>query len=168
MVEKEAVREKEAEVKLTNYEQSIQFYKDKKAKIKAGAKLLRGKDLGWETNRQGVLHIYHTEVNSGAALDIMRIFVHEIRTHSGRHVHQGGFNLFVLKGKGYTVVDGVRHDWSEGDLILLAFKKGGVEHQHFNMDNRPSRWLAFSSIALGDMVGMFMEQKENYQGLKER
>ena len=64
------------------------------------------------------------------------------------------------------MVDGVRYDWSEGDLILLAFKKGGVEHQHFNMDNRPSRWLAFSSIALGDMVGMFMEQKENYQGLK--
>jgi len=40
MVEKEAVREKEAEVKLTNYEQSIQFYKDKKAKIKAEKKAI--------------------------------------------------------------------------------------------------------------------------------
>lgn len=166
MVEKEAIREKEAEIKFNNYEETLKFHKDKKERVKAGAKLLKGKEIPWETGRQGVLRFYHTEVMSGNTLDTIRLFVHEIRTHSGRHVHQGGFTLFVLRGKGYTVVDGVKHDWSEGDLILLPFKKGGVEHQHYNTDNKPSRWLAFSSIPMGDMVGVFMEQKENYQGYK--
>lgn len=166
MVEKQAFREKEAEVKFNNYEETIKFLTAKKERTKAGARLLKGKEIAWETGRQGVLRFYHTEVMSGNSLDTIRLFVHEIRSHSGRHKHQGGFTLFVLKGRGYTTVDGVRHDWSQGDLILLPFKKGGVEHQHFNLDNKPSRWLAFSSIPMGDMVGMMIKQEENYQGYK--
>lgn len=166
MVEKEAIREKEAEIGFNSYEDALKRSKERKEQARKGVKVLKGKEIAFQVVRQGVLRHYHTESNTGHALETMRLFVHEIRSHSGRHVHQGGFNLFVLKGKGYTVVDGVRFDWSEGDLILLPFKKGGVEHQHFNLDNRPSRWLAFSSIPMGEMVGMFMEQKENYQGFK--
>ncbi len=166
MVEKQAVREKEVEIGFNPYEDAIKRYREKKEKATKGARLIKGKEIAWIVARQGVLRHYHTESHSGHALETLRLFVHEVRSHSGRHVHQGGFNLFVLKGKGYTVVDGVKFDWSEGDLILLPFKKGGVEHQHFNADDKPSRWLAFSSIPMGDLVGMFMEQKENYQGFK--
>jgi len=166
MVEKQAIREKEAEIGFNPYEDALRRSTEKKEKARKGARIIKGKEIAWLVGRQGVLRYYHTESHQGHALDTLRLFVHEIRTHSGRHVHQGGFLLFVLKGKGYTVVDGIRFDWSEGDLILLPFKKGGVEHQHFNLDNKPSRWLAFSSIPVGDMVGHFLEQKENYQGFK--
>lgn len=166
MVEREAIREKEAEIGSDSYEDALKRYRERKEKATKGVKLIKGKEIAFKVVRQGILRHYHTESHQGHALETMRMFVHEIRTHSGRHVHQGGFNLFVLKGAGYTTVDGVRFDWAEGDLILLPFKKGGVEHQHFNSNSKPSRWLAFSSIPMGEMVGMFMEQKENFQGFK--
>lgn len=166
MVQKEVTREKEAEIGFNPYEDALRRNKERKEKVKIGAKIIKGKEIAWLVGRQGVLRYYHTESHQGHSLETLRLFVHEVRSHSGRHVHQGGFNLFVLKGKGYTTVDGVRFDWSEGDLILLPFKKGGVEHQHFNLDDKPSRWLAFSSIPMGDMVGYFIEQRENYQGFK--
>lgn len=167
MVQKESVREKEAEPRVSYYENSIKYYEDKREQSLKGARLLKGKDIAWQTEKQGVLRFYHTETHTGHALDTMNVFVHEIRTHSGRHVHQGGFHLFVIRGKGYSVVDGKRFDWAEGDLILLPFKKGGVEHQHFNLGDSPSRWLALWSIAMGGMVGMWIKQKELYEGYKK-
>ena len=63
-----------------------------------------------------------------------RVFIHDIKTRSGKHRHQGGLVIYVLEGKGYSVVDGERKDWEKGDLVLLPMKPEGVEHQHFNLD----------------------------------
>lgn len=168
MVEKEAVKEREAESKVDLYDEELKLHKENLEKARKGKRIIKGNKLPWQVAKQGILRFYHTEPqnNWGLGLETLRLFVHEIRTHSGRHKHQGGFCLFVLVGKGYTVVDGTRCDWSEGDLILLPFKKGGVEHQHYNIDSKPSRWLAFSSIPLGQMTGFIIEQKEKYTGFK--
>lgn len=131
-----------------------------------GKKLIRGKELPWIQNPNGIIRRYVHPLMKGYALDTIYLFVHEVRTHSGKHVHQGGLGLFVLGGKGYTVVDGVRHDWGVGDLILLPVKQGGVEHQHFNIDNKPSRWLAFIPT-LTHYVGEKMDQKELHPNLKQ-
>ena len=99
----------------------------------------------------------------------MWMFVHDIRSHSGRHRHQGGLALFVLEGKGYTTVDGVRHDWEKGDLILLPIKENGVEHQHFNLDpDKPSRWLALAPLPLWDQLGWELTQVEEHPDWKGR
>jgi len=37
----------------------------------------------------------------------------------------------------------------------------GVEHQHFNLEDKPSRWVAMENRKVADLVGAFMEQKEN-------
>ncbi len=167
-MEKQAFRETEAEIKQALYDEALRLCRKKEEKARKGSRIIKGNKIPWQVGKQGIIGHYHTEpmTPNDLSLETLRIFVHEIRTHSGRHVHQGGFTLFILKGKGYTVVDGKRFDWSEGDLILLPFKKGGVEHQHFNIDNKPSKWLAYSSISLGEMTGMVVEQKENYQGFK--
>jgi len=69
--------------------------------------------------------------------------------------------IFVLEGKGYTVVDGQRCDWEKGDLILLPIRPGGVEHQHFNLNGgEPSRWTAFIYKPFHDEVAHGMEQRE--------
>lgn len=51
---------------------------------------------------------------------------------------------------------------------MLNHKKGGVEHQHFNIDDKPSRWLAFMYYPLNKAVGWWMEQKENFSQWKEK
>lgn len=131
-----------------------------------GKKVIKGKELPWMQNPNGIIRRYVHPLMKGYALDTMYLFVHEIRTYSGRHVHQGGLGLFVLGGKGYTVVDGIKHDWGIGDLILLPIKQGGVEHQHFNIDNQPSKWLALIPNPLWHCLGEKLEQKELHPNLK--
>ena len=152
-----------------SYDASLKKLKELKEKVKKSKRVIRGKELSFGISRQGIIKGYlDTSVEPGVVQENFRIFIHEIRNHSGRHIHQGGLGLFVLDGKGYTVVDGVRYDWGKGDLIMLPLKPGGVEHQHFNLDGKPSRWLCLRSTALEAFTGRFMEQRENQPGWKER
>lgn len=160
MVEKESFKEKEVEPSQLNYyEMSMNFVKERNSQIAHGRKVIKGKTIPWEQGRQGLARWYVNDFITDTANDKWTIFVHEIKLHSGKHVHQGGLSIFVLKGKGYTTVDGVRYNWQAGDLICLPIKKGGVEHQHFNLDDKPSRWLALINYRLIEAIGRFLEQK---------
>lgn len=69
--------------------------------------------------------------------------------------------IYVIEGKGYTVVEGQRQDWESGDLVLLPIQPGGVEHQHFNLNgDTPSRWMAYIYKPFHDEVAHGMEQRE--------
>ena len=161
MVEKVAQREKEADVSQMHfYETMMKEVKERNESLAKGRKVIKGKSIPFQQGRQGFLRTYCHDSMKDLALDKWAIFVHEVRTQSGKHRHQGGLNLFVLNGKGYTTVDGVRHDWEVGDLICLPIKKGGVEHQHFNLEGKPSRWLAFINNRMIEQIGRFIEQKE--------
>ena len=160
MVEKEIQREKEAEVPQINYyEANMSQIKERNKRMAQGRKVVKGNTLPWEQGRQGLVRWYLNDLITDTANDKWTMFVHEIRVHSGKHVHQGGLTIFVLKGKGYTTVDDVRFDWSAGDLICLPIKKGGVVHQHFNLDGKPSRWLALINNRIIEFAGRFIEQK---------
>jgi quercetin dioxygenase-like cupin family protein len=161
MVEREAMREREAEVPaISYYEELFRLMEEEKGRLEKGRYVIKGKDIPWEHGRQAIVKWYLHPGIADTALQTMQMFVHEIRTHSGRHRHQGGLALFVLRGKGYTTVDGVPHEWEEGDLILLPIKPGGVEHQHFNTDpSQPSRWVALSPRVLTEHMGRILEQK---------
>lgn len=168
MVERERIREKEADAQLTtHYDESIRRYQKLKEEARTGLKVVKGKSLPFRASRQGVLKFYSLKQKEGLCMKNMSMFVHEIRQHSGQHRHQGGVNIFVLNGQGYTMVDGKRFDWKGGDLILLPFKKGGCVHQHFNLNDKPSRWLAVVSHPVGEMVGGMMEQRANQPEWKE-
>lgn len=168
MVEKEALREKEAEIPAeTTYDTNVQQYRDRNLQAKVGKKIIKAKETPFEINRQGIVRFYASEGFKHLTNDDWSIFCHEIRQHSGRHKHQGGINLFVIKGRGYTVVDGKRYDWSAGDLILLPIKKGGVEHQHYNLEGQPSRWVAFRNRRSYN-IGNFIEQRETFSMWKEK
>lgn len=163
MTEKEILREKEVEVLRLDphYDNKLNIARDMREKALKGRKVIKGKEIPFIASRQGIARIYIDYYHNDVANSNWHIFVHEIRDHSGRHVHQGGLNIFVLKGEGYTTVDGVRHDWAAGDLIILPIKKGGVEHQHFNLDNRPSRWLAFIFTPYRNFLGYILRQTED-------
>ena len=68
-----------------------------------------------------------TGIYNDVPLQDWRIFVHDTKTHSGKHRHQGGLVIHVLKGKGYSIVDGERKDWEKGNLLPPPIRPGGVE-----------------------------------------
>ncbi len=164
MVEREKLREREAQQ--VTADPDWDYMKKQMAELKEknfrGRKVIRGSQIPWVINRQGILKRYVKEYFDDIVPNRWNLFVHEIRSQSGRHVHQGGLTIFILKGKGYSVVDKVRYDWSEGDLIVLPVKKGGVEHQHFNADDKPSRWFAIIQDGLTEFIGKMYVQKENH------
>jgi len=121
-----------------------------------------------EMTRQGRLRYYlNRTVLHDTVLKDWNVFTHELRTRSGKHRHQGGLVIYVIDGKGYTVVEGQRLDWESGDLILLPIQPGGVEHQHFNLNgDTPSFWMAYIYKPFHDEVAHGMEQREEAPGFK--
>lgn len=163
MVERELQREAEAEAQVPNYyETAYNMDAAKRLRTMEGKVVVKGAERPWEETRQGRLkHFLHSTINDTADLCWRSFFLHDIRTHSGKHRHQGGLAIYVVEGRGWTVVDGVRHDWEEGDLILLPVKPGGVEHQHFNGEpGNPCKWLGIIYGGFWDALGNEKEQKE--------
>lgn len=123
--------------------------------------VFKGKDLPWEQGRQARLKWYLHPLRKDSAIAGRLFFLQEIRIHSGRHRHQGGLALYVVEGVGWTTMDGIRHDWEEGDLILLPNKPHGVEHQHFNASlGSPCKWLAIIHEPIVASKSSELEQKE--------
>ena len=127
-----------------------------------GRIILKGRDLPWDLSRQGRIRFYtdpnsygdeNTPFSEMPALTEFKVFVHEIRTRSGRHKHQGGLVIYVIEGQGYTDIDGEKVEWKTGDLLLLPVRPGGVEHQHFNTGEHPAQWLAFRYQPFHDALG---------------
>lgn len=166
MVQREAQREVEAVPVQAGSPQP--WMNREKEGLEKGVILIKGKEIPHVLNEQGYIKRLSTAVMTNTASDNMMVFIHKIIHHSGRHKHQGGYSLFVLEGKGYTTVDGVRHDWEEGDLILLPIKPGGVEHQHFNEDPKgASRWMALVSRCLVEVLSRRVEQKDVHPDWKK-
>jgi gentisate 1,2-dioxygenase len=138
----------------------ISWIQRERQMLEEGQVVIKAKDRPYRLMEQGHLRFMAMPGMEDTATDNMLLFVQDIAKHTGRHVHQGGYSLFIIEGEGYTVVDGVRHDWEEGDLVLLPIKAGGVEHQHFNLSSKPSRWLAIQVRPFLEMLTRLYEQKQ--------
>ncbi len=139
----ERVRERERQVAIDPwYESLLERDRDNIARLEGGELIVRGREIPWHQNRHArVKYLLHPMRPETAVSDTM-IFVHEIHGHSGMHRHQGGLALYVLEGRGHTIVNGETHDWQAGDLILLPIAPGGLDHQHFNDGGGSASWLA--------------------------
>ncbi len=160
-IERTRVRERGA-LPENAYERVMRARQEFTERQRGGPVVIKSSDREWEMTRQGKLMFYlHPEVHKNTPLQDWLVFSLDIKTHSGKHRHQGGLAIYVLEGKGYTIIDGERVDWSEGDLILLSIKPDGVEHQHFNADpGKPCRWVAFLNLPIMDFVAMELTQVE--------
>jgi gentisate 1,2-dioxygenase len=168
------MRERERVREIDDYEQQLARDKDKMERSKTGKVVIRGKDVPWTQNRQARNKMYMAPSRStgqpvDTALDDWRVFVQDVVVHSGKHKHQGGLVIYVIEGEGYTEVEGERHEWQSGDVLLLPYKPGGVTHQHFNKhDDKPARWIAFIYFQVREWVASAIEQVENHPQFAEQ
>ena len=162
MAEKQIERTREPEPKAVRSDQSILMKAEHFRKMAAGKVLIRGEDYDWEQSRHAYTKRYIWAGNwDKVATPGWSVFRNRMLTKGGRHVHQGGIGLLALEGRGYTIVDGVRHDWEAGDLVMLPIKPGGVDHQHFNRaDGGYSEWIAFIYQPFQEILGDVYIQKE--------
>jgi hypothetical protein len=112
---------------------------------KTAVQVVRLSELPLENNQQGLMRWYLHPAITDTILSTLTIYRQEIPggSRSGRLKFQGGQIIFVVEGRGHTVLDGVRHAWEAGDVLNLPTRRDGIVVQHFNDDpERPAAFLA--------------------------
>jgi quercetin dioxygenase-like cupin family protein len=72
------------------------------------------------------------------AVAMTNIFEEAPRSGSHRHAHTEAM-LYVLEGRGYSMIDGERVDWQEGDAVHVPPRM--TVHEHFNDSDARTRTL---------------------------
>lgn len=113
---------------------------EQRAQLVNAIVVVDGEDLPWELNRQGYMRWYMAPTMKDTALQTYIMYLQRIPPYSRsgkQHVpgHQLGF--IWRGGPGYTVIDEVRHDWDNRDLLQIPQPPEGVVVQHFNPTDEP-------------------------------
>lgn len=112
---------------------------------KTALMVIKGAQLPQELNRQGFMRWYLHPAIKDTILNTHMFFEQEIPpgSRSGMLKFQGEQVIYILEGKGYTLIDGVKHQWEAGDVLNLPLRKPGITVQHFNEDpTRPAKFVA--------------------------
>jgi len=112
---------------------------------RTGLQVIKGSQLPQEANRQGLMRWYMHPSITDTILSTHLFFEQEIPpgSRSGRYKFQGEQVIYILEGKGYTLIDGVKHPWAAGDVLNLPLRKQGIIVQHVNEDpEKPAKFVA--------------------------
>jgi len=129
--------------------------KDELARLRGLPRVIKGKDLLFNDGPQSfskhfiepvdgmtqTLHVHLEEYGPGG------------RTQKHGHVNEAAF--YILDGKGYEIHDGVRYDWSAGDVAIVH---NNCVHQHFNADPvKPARALVLKTKPMYMFMNMLFQ-----------
>jgi hypothetical protein len=112
---------------------------------RTGLQVIKRSQLPQELNRQGLMRWYLHPAIEDTILKTEMIFEQEIPpgSRSGRIKFQGEQVIYVIEGRGHTLIDGVKHAWKAGDVLNLPLRRDGIVVQHFNDDaEQPARCIA--------------------------
>jgi len=107
----------------------------------AGRVILRKRDTQWKPTKQAGMRcalITHERGFTYRAVNMSLINEVPPRWHTGRHIHAEAM-IYVLEGKGYSIIDGKRYEWEAGDLLHVQGPH--TDHQHFNTQDTPVRYM---------------------------
>ena len=109
---------------------------EQRERMKTARCVVRFKDLPWEQNRYGKMKwlLHPSIMDTAVRTQIMYILEISPGSRSGKIQHQGGILFYVWAGKGYTVINGTRHDWEEEGEVMVPVIPEGAVFQHFNTD----------------------------------
>lgn len=141
---------------LTRYEELIQLRDDERQRIANSTVCVKGGKLPWEINPQGLMKWYmHPNIDS-TAHKFLIFYAQQIPagSQSGRQKCQGAVVFVVVEGVGYSVIDGQRYDWKQGDLLQLPIKPDGVTFQHFNASEKEPALLVAAEPNLVATTGV--------------
>ena len=117
------------------YDKLIRLRDKERKRIEKSKMLAKGKYLPLEVNPQGLMKWYMHPANDATAHKGLIIYVQEIPpdSRSGKQKYQGGMVIYIIKGRGYTIIDGKKYSWKKEDIIQLPLRPDGVVFQHFNL-----------------------------------
>jgi gentisate 1,2-dioxygenase len=124
-----------------------------------GRIVIKKKDLRWEEDKF-VRSAMAVSPLTGFKLKTLHSWFGEILpgAKTGKHRHTSEAIMTCLSGDGYSVIDGKRHEWSEGDVIVMPAM---TWHQHFNASTtQPFRFYVATNYPLTENIGLAMIEVE--------
>ncbi|HXP92028.1 MAG TPA: hypothetical protein VN905_01040, partial [Candidatus Binatia bacterium] len=137
-------------------ERLLEIRDQQRAIRRSGRTVARGDEIPWEWNHQGKQKWYMHPDMTENCLNTLMFYVQELPPggRSGKQKSQGGQAGVVLEGRGYTLVDGVRHDWEKHDVLNFPVRTEGIVVQHVNLDPDSVALLAFVEPNTVDSLGV--------------
>ncbi len=75
--------------------------------------------------------------------------IYPSHSHSCTHKHNEAI-IIVLRGQGYSILDGERIDWAPGDVLYVG---AGVWHQHHVTSDEPAMAIAIKPLPIQEYMG---------------
>ena len=129
-----------------NYWNELLSLRDTQRELRKDAvQVVRSEELPQESNQMGLMRWYLHPAITDTVISSLVFFEQEIPpgSRTGRLKFQGGQVIYILEGRGHTLIDGVKHSWEGGDLLNLPLRKDGIIVQHMNDDpDKPAKFVA--------------------------
>jgi quercetin dioxygenase-like cupin family protein len=113
--------------------------KEELQRLRSAPRVIKGKELRFNDGPQSFSKHFIEPVDGlGQTLHLhLEEYAPGGRTQKHGHVNEAAF--YILDGRGYEIHDGIRYDWSAGDVVVVHMN---CVHQHFNADPvKPARAL---------------------------
>jgi len=111
----------------------------------------------------GILFEYSNPITGGPVLPTMACYAQLLppKLHTDAHRHTTSAVYHVVRGRGATIMDGERIDWTERDTFALP---GWAIHEHINDASEPAILFSFTDDPTLKALGYYQEQSEKRQG----
>jgi quercetin dioxygenase-like cupin family protein len=141
------------------YREHLAFGKTTEEKIRAARKVLPVEEQKRTANRQTTATFLVCRQN-GFYNTVVETFIGEIPVgeKAGMHRHMNEAAIYILQGRGHSIIEDQRVDWKKGDALHIPFF---AWHQHFNDGDETVKFLAAIPTELMRSMGIWrLEQKE--------
>jgi len=136
----------------TFYDKWLGYWDEELEAKKKARKSIHEEELEWVRTRQDYRAALLASPETGFFTMGSMSMVAEIPPgwKTGMHSH-GEEAIFILNGKGYSVIGGQKYDWEKYASLFMPF---GVPHQHYNTGDETARYLSAMEVPLEKYVGL--------------
>jgi quercetin dioxygenase-like cupin family protein len=115
--------------------------------------VVKGADVRLHDTARGLRTGVYMGADGDAPTRTLDALVHEVDPGATTTVHRHSWDatMFVVGGRGWTEVDGMRHEWRPWDALHLP---AWAWHRHGNDGSKPARFLSFSSEPLMESLDL--------------
>ena len=124
---------------------------------KSGKILSRASEMVWGNTRMGYNALAVSPLK-GYALRTLHAHIDVIAAGgaTGKHRHSSEAVMLCVAGEGYSVIDGTRYDWAEGDVFVVP---SASWHQHFNRSQtKTATYFAVTNWPLTAALGLSYQE----------
>ena len=120
------------------FQELLKLRDTQRQKFNESTFVVDGEDMPWEVNPLGILKWYLHPSIEDTAIHSLIFYMQKIpsQSRSGRLRVQGGQVINIVEGSGYTIIDGEKLSWQEGDVLQIPLRWEGVVFQDFNDTER--------------------------------